>query len=1208
LVTTGLRLTNILESPHTYIYYTGATMSKKIAHPVWDLSNGEQGPVIVRKVEEGPERAKAVDLGWLGKNVATYIGGQPVHAKVAAVHADGTYDLVTKNGEKLDGVAEEFISFLAHRDGAEDVVPSHRTAGPFWDKLNPFKKEKPKQQQDDPAFAQDQDPTPTNTPIQPDPEPFPREDVVDPPVQDDQQAPEAPPQPPQAPQAPAAPQSPTDPTKKAPSAPQPENLEDIDPSTEEGKQQLRDWLPNGNMPEKKKKKLEHPGGGAEFDPSNPVLIGENLRPMQQYIQKYMDAENKQYLDHLISKYEKSRGRPDQVVKQRIMGDIMRFIRSTHINKRVQNDINKILNGATPESGDEYDRALDPGEPEEFSENWQKGTPTGDEATDSAIDNARDYLRSAGGNYERAYRMLQRYIDKAIEKKDKTAEDFGIEVMKHLQKMEQNKNQEVGTPKQPPAAKPPPGSPKHTPQQPQQKQQKEYAKRQDGNYEDPGTQATTMYMNNGGPGTQGVYQKTQTQAIESLKAAKSEDDRAYWESVLASINKKRNTYEPGAPKAPKNNGQAPAASPAAPPAAPKPAAPPAKPAATPQAAPATPPAAPATPPAAPATPAATPGKKQSPIEELAKKFFLSEKGNYDNAIGAVQNVLDTNTSLTAEDKKLFADTIQRLTDWQGSERKPGSRYQQILKTQKGAMKIQAQNLQRISELYYVMSILANLGFDTENKQAVRSILELRSDPSLTEMVDSIPDDQWVQFIGGAFRADAPLHEMARHRPRWWQRQPTKPAKQQAPPPPPPETHEDWLAPMSIGDAIDPKRYPDLPEHPDYEAPPPGYDSPVTMEEAADEWDPRWLTMSDADLGIGTQQPEEEDITHPGGYNKNRLKIKGQLDEPSQYKSKLGAVQWLYWMSEAGFPVGQYDAAIALAKLFPGSRGAQEVPKLSEEQFAGVIEDGVVDQYGNEVEDAMMNTLKEPAAEPEPGAEPVTESPEGSPVKPQEDKVMQPTTTAAEPKLMPGFRTGMDLMGHEKGSKIQINKPGTGRSTKPQDMTIAQAGMAVFVKAPGTGFGYIVGSLPNGNIVVWIKKTQQVREVPPNMVEQDRNLGNIDGYVSKRKAMLELIRHVRAQATMPTTPVTPGTKPPIPPGTSSPQNVPGAPQTPMGQTVKPGDKVQPKNTPPTQENSGTATAVDPSGAVTFTNQKGMPTSVPGGHQQDVTVIPEAPGIVN
>lgn len=88
-------------------------MNRRVAHPVWDLSNGDEGPVIVRKVPEESERTKGSDLGWLNKNVATYIGGQPVVAKVASVNDDGTYDLETENGDKIAGVAEEFIDFGA---------------------------------------------------------------------------------------------------------------------------------------------------------------------------------------------------------------------------------------------------------------------------------------------------------------------------------------------------------------------------------------------------------------------------------------------------------------------------------------------------------------------------------------------------------------------------------------------------------------------------------------------------------------------------------------------------------------------------------------------------------------------------------------------------------------------------------------------------------------------------------------------------------------------------------------------------------------------------------------------------------------------------------------------------------------------------------------------------------------------------------------
>jgi hypothetical protein len=86
-------------------------MTKKTAHPVWDLSNSDAGPTIVRKVPEAASRAKSVDTGWLNKNVAIYVGGDRVTARVAAVHGDGTYDLVTEFNETMSDVAEGFIDF-----------------------------------------------------------------------------------------------------------------------------------------------------------------------------------------------------------------------------------------------------------------------------------------------------------------------------------------------------------------------------------------------------------------------------------------------------------------------------------------------------------------------------------------------------------------------------------------------------------------------------------------------------------------------------------------------------------------------------------------------------------------------------------------------------------------------------------------------------------------------------------------------------------------------------------------------------------------------------------------------------------------------------------------------------------------------------------------------------------------------------------------
>ena len=86
-------------------------MNKRVAHPVWDLSNSDEGPVIVRKVPEEQQRAKTTDTGWLGKTVAIYIGGRSVKARVTASYNDGTYDLVVDNDKKLTKVSESFIDF-----------------------------------------------------------------------------------------------------------------------------------------------------------------------------------------------------------------------------------------------------------------------------------------------------------------------------------------------------------------------------------------------------------------------------------------------------------------------------------------------------------------------------------------------------------------------------------------------------------------------------------------------------------------------------------------------------------------------------------------------------------------------------------------------------------------------------------------------------------------------------------------------------------------------------------------------------------------------------------------------------------------------------------------------------------------------------------------------------------------------------------------
>jgi hypothetical protein len=84
----------------------------KTAHPIWDLSAGDNGLQVVRKVPEDSERSKGSDLGWLNRNVATYIGGKAVQARVASVNDDGTFNLVTADGDTIEKVAEEFCDFL----------------------------------------------------------------------------------------------------------------------------------------------------------------------------------------------------------------------------------------------------------------------------------------------------------------------------------------------------------------------------------------------------------------------------------------------------------------------------------------------------------------------------------------------------------------------------------------------------------------------------------------------------------------------------------------------------------------------------------------------------------------------------------------------------------------------------------------------------------------------------------------------------------------------------------------------------------------------------------------------------------------------------------------------------------------------------------------------------------------------------------------
>ena len=221
------------------------------------------------------------------------------------------------------------------------------------------------------------------------------------------------------------------------------------------------------------------------------------------------------------------------------------------------------------------------------------------------------------------------------------------------------------------------------------------------------------------------------------------------------------------------------------------------------------------------------------------------------------------------------------------------------------------------------------------------------------------------------------------------------------------------------------------------------------------------------------------------------------------------------------------------------------------------------------------------------------------KPAQTKVktapVQSPPVVETPQIMSGFRFGMDLMSHDR-SLIQINSPGR-RSTKPQDMTIAKAGMGVYVRQPGMGFGYIVGANNKGNLMVWLKKSQQVREVSPSVVEQDKEM-------RKLGRIIDAIRRFRAQNMDPTKPVAPGSAPPI----SNVPPPPGAPNLPVGSDGKPlgiGSGVQMTQAPGDPKGEGTVTEINPDGSFLYTSTQGTPEAVKPGEKTNVKVIPPAPG---
>ncbi|MEI6297682.1 MAG: hypothetical protein WCO84_08680, partial [bacterium] len=279
-----------------------------VAHSVWDLSNGDEGPVIERKVNEGKERAKTVDLGWLGKNVATYIGGQPVQARVASVNRDGTYDLMTPGGDVLENVAEEFIDFLARRGGAEVVSPSHKSAD-VWQNLErqrrkkdqelnkkdskpPFKKETPTERwwQKLKKKRQERDDSQSSTPAQ--------------------------------------------------------DVEPEEPQSSEWSD-LVSRLPRVDPNYKKPEKATDVGGGAKFDPNNPEVSGHNIRPLLESLKGSLDTHRLKYLKFLFDKIQHLKdNKADQLEIDQAEQKLLWWVESQRINQKTLNQIHEFLEQVT----------------------------------------------------------------------------------------------------------------------------------------------------------------------------------------------------------------------------------------------------------------------------------------------------------------------------------------------------------------------------------------------------------------------------------------------------------------------------------------------------------------------------------------------------------------------------------------------------------------------------------------------------------------------------------------------------------------------------------------------------------------------------------------------------------------------------------------------------------------------------------------------
>jgi hypothetical protein len=458
-----------------------------------------------------------------------------------------------------------------------------------------------------------------------------------------------------------------------------------------------------------------------------------------------------------------------------------------------------------------------------------------------------------------------------------------------------------------------------------------------------------------------------------------------------------------------------------------------------------------------------------------------------------------------------------------------------------------------ELQYIIRTLVKFGFPIDNKQALISVLELNKNHEVSNVVERVPDVDWMAFIQNVGKPAADDSALIDSRPEWWTQY--KPI---------PSDSEERFDEYDIDEA-----------------------SPMSMDEA---------------------MPKQ-----------------GQSGEA--VKRNWQALEWLWWMADAGFSINSYENMKELAVKFPVSahRGPALAASMTDIEYEDLWRSGQINQYGRmlnlpekmkehsegprgPVEDAWppnYRKWRETVNVNEP-VKVIREVPKNDMMETGEESEMSmddvrprhvpsrmtnndPKTTGMSPvtqmpqriplnavRPLPGFVSGQILK--QPGGKLSvlIAKPGG------KDKTTAHIGQGVMLRKFGQGLGYIVGQADDGKPIVWLEKLQDLRAIDASEIELDLKGSKL---ASIATIVADALRNAQIAQPMP------GQVP------TSNVSVPGMPKSKDGQPAQPGDIVMPADGSSMQagpDNTGTVQNVGADGTVVMKNQTGEEVSVQPGQQ--------------